>query len=289
MTPRIVFQAFLLSLAALTTTGSAQTRAATSVSVIPESSELFPADHTSTAAPAASDWSPTRVESRPLAQVAGQAAAQDANSKLPPPPVGENTVPTPAVPYDRAPASGGNSGPMGSSTMMGGDCVGSPQMTPVDQVFVDGDPGCGSCGPTECCSDWCKKCWWFGKHSTCDMPQHFPYPPEFHGYYYFLPYNYVHVLQHQQIAPMLGSVPFAPYETDLQKVYVDAVGEKEATRPAGDGVLKPLNPDTGKLPDLEELLGGKHDLDMPRGPSKKTVPPKPGLQPKGKGGGDFDE
>jgi|GEM_PF-1397421 len=283
MAPRIVFQAFLLSLAALTATGSAQTR---DVPVIPEASELFPADRA--AAPVSSGWSRTRPQTRPAAQVA-QAGGQDSKSALPPAPAGENGVPKPVVPYERVPAAGGGSDPMGvpmGAPMANGDCVG-PQMTPVDDVFVEGAAGCGSCCGDECCDDWCKKCWWFGKRSTCDMPQHFPYPPEFHGYYYFAPYNYVHVLQHQQIAPMLGSVPFAPYETNLHKVYVDAVGEREATRPASDGVLRPLEPDSGKLPNLEELLGGKHDLDDPRGPSKKFVPPKPGIDPKG--GGGFDE
>jgi hypothetical protein len=154
-------------------------------------------------------------------------------------------------------------------------------MTPVEEVFTpDGTFG-GEVCPTECCSDWCKRCWWFGLRSTCDMPSHFPYPPAFHGYYYFQPYNYTHVLQHQQMAPLLGAEPFAPYEaTNLQKIYVDVLGEEEAARPAGDGRLKSLTPDAGKLPLLEELLEGRHDLDSPRGRPGKVAPPKPGVEGK---------
>jgi hypothetical protein len=309
MTPRLVFQAFLLSFAAMTTVASSQNRSETvgggDASVVPssalfpadgrasraetpESTELFPADRGSSA----KQWKPTQTEnwiavplpSGPggsVLQVSGQPAAPgvpEENSKVPPAPAANNSDPmSPMTPMGGLHGPSGYSAPM-PVPMYGGPVAGGMPMTPVDQVFGQDAPTCGGCCASECCSDWCKRCWWFGTHSTCDMPQHFPYPPAFHGYYYFRAYNYSQIFQHRLIAPLLGAEPFAPYETtNFQKIYVDALGEEEANRQAGDGVLKPLMPDSGKLPNLEELLAGKHDLDSPRGRPGKVEPPKPGI------------
>lgn len=304
MTTRNLFNAFFVSLAALSTAVSAQSREAAaggrdskvvpasaifpadarkSAAATPESPVLFPADAASSTAPATSQWAPTRPATAravplqggaqgALLQVFNQPAAPpvpDEIPKVPPAPAGENPMPMSPM----SPQGGMEGTPMSGATpgMPMGD--GMP-MTPVDEVF----PPAGDCCPTECCSDWCKKCWWFGCHSTCDMPHHFPYFPPFHGYYYFIPYNYVHVFQQKQIAPLLGATPSAPYETtNFHQIYVDAVGEIEANRPSGDGRLKPLEPEGGKLPVLEELLSGKHDLDKPRGRKGKVKPPMPGI------------
>lgn len=44
------------------------------------------------------------------------------------------------------------------------------------------------------------------KDSTCNMYQHYPYQPDNHGYYYFHPYNYTAVWQHQQWITTIGGI-----------------------------------------------------------------------------------
>jgi hypothetical protein len=54
--------------------------------------------------------------------------------------------------------------------------------------------------------------------SLGDMPQHYPYFPEMHGYYYFRPYNYVHVPQQQEFVGSYGGDRRDPYSNELFKV-----------------------------------------------------------------------
>jgi hypothetical protein len=54
----------------------------------------------------------------------------------------------------------------------------------------------------------CRSCC---KDSTCDMFQHYPYAPNNHGYYYFAPYNYAMVWQHQKWIISVGGDPRNPY------------------------------------------------------------------------------
>jgi hypothetical protein len=51
-----------------------------------------------------------------------------------------------------------------------------------------------------------------------DMPPHYPYYPEMHGYYYFRPYNYVHVPQQQEFVGSYGGDRRDPYSHELFKV-----------------------------------------------------------------------
>ena len=165
--------------------------------------------------------------------------------------------PPPALPVDgkTPPAPNGKSKKSNANSVPGDDVPyvtspvhESPQLLEVNEVFADEGYACGAGG----CDDWCYRKHWC--RSTCDMPPHYAYPPESHGYYYFRPYNYRHVLFAQQIAPLLGADPIAPYETEMfQKFYADVpdidLGNK------GDDTLKSITPEIEELPNLEDLLG----------------------------------
>lgn len=125
----------------------------------------------------------------------------------------------------------------------------------------------GDCGP---CNDrTCKeeRDYYFSKfhgpcRSTCDMPPHFPYYPEYHGYYYFRPYNWEHVWAHQALAPMLGESPYTPYATTaFQAIYAELPPEE-----LPDRQTLPLTPGLQHgLPSLEFLLQPPPE-DMPELP-----------------------
>lgn len=125
-----------------------------------------------------------------------------------------------------------------------------PPVTP--GVCCDGGAGCGhGCCHDDCCccDDWCRKwCLLHWKRSTGDMPQHFPYRPVNHGYYYFRPYNYSHIHIAKMIAVQHQGEPFAPYETPVfDKVYK----ELKLPEPAPP---KPAPKLSTELPSLEDLL-----------------------------------
>ena len=44
-------------------------------------------------------------------------------------------------------------------------------------------------------------------HSPGDMPQHYPYFPNAHGYYYYRPYNVIHIPQQQEMINRWGLDP----------------------------------------------------------------------------------
>ncbi len=57
-------------------------------------------------------------------------------------------------------------------------------------------------------------------HGDCNMVPHTAYFPELHGYYYFRPYHYSHIRQHQEFVSSFGEDPRAPYaNTIFQQVY----------------------------------------------------------------------
>ncbi len=88
--------------------------------------------------------------------------------------------------------------------------------------------------------------------STCDMYPHVPYFPEYFGYYYFHPYNYRSMLEHQEIVLRWGGDPRNPYSHDLfDKLYADAA--VEAPSPY-DPNWKGRLPRSQKLPNLQRLL-----------------------------------
>lgn len=214
----------------------------------------------------------------PAAQPTGVPAAPGVGEEglpVPPGPAGGASVVTPMVPG--AGAGGVPPTPSGQPMYEGQPMVdpGAPQMVEVGDVFADG-VAMGGCPCQDGVDDWCKRHCWEWCHSTCDMPLHVPYYPKFHGYYYFLPYNYNHVLEHKQIVPMWNMDAFAPYETTgFMKWYEDVLGD-EAHKPATEVTVGPLTPEREKLPDLEELLEGRHDIDIPRGRPELIKPPAPG-------------
>ncbi len=47
------------------------------------------------------------------------------------------------------------------------------------------------------------------------MPQHMAYFPDSHGYYYFKPYNFQHLPQHQQFVASFGGDTRNPYDISI--------------------------------------------------------------------------
>ncbi len=57
---------------------------------------------------------------------------------------------------------------------------------------------------------------------TCTMHPRYPYFPPLHGYYYFRPYHFLHVIEHQFAVDDWGGDPRNPYaNTIFQRVYAE--------------------------------------------------------------------
>lgn len=116
-------------------------------------------------------------------------------------------------------------------------------------------PGCGhghgslchggskrGCG---CCSGWCRA------HTTGDLYPHFPYQPEYGGYYYFRPYNWEMVLEQAPVAAQWGLHTGNPYSVSL----FDAIYEDfEQRYPQGVSIPEPPLRHERPLPNLEDLV-----------------------------------
>ncbi len=140
------------------------------------------------------------------------------------------------------------------------DAVWAQEATP---GMASVDCGCSASGLTgEACSD-CEECQacddckhWCGRHfrrwdSTCNMPQHMPYDPMYHGYFTYRPYNYRHVLQAMQ-DPMIGD-PIAPYFTSMfRDVYLEFKTEFHDDKPMPPKTTLPRT--SNRLPNLQELV-----------------------------------
>ena len=135
-----------------------------------------------------------------------------------------------------------------------------PALEPIPMGHACGAAASCACG----CQSGCRQRKESGRHgcclsrccenSTCDMPPHFPYAPADHGYYYFRPYNYTHVFEHQALISSLGGDPRAPYSTaDFARYY-----EFGPLGPGPGGAfeesLRPLPHLARPLPNLESLL-----------------------------------
>lgn len=123
--------------------------------------------------------------------------------------------------------------------------------------------GGGGGGCQRCCRD-----------STCNMYQHYPYQPVNHGYYYFHPYNYTHVWQHQQWVTTIGGDPRNPYSRAL---FIPIYEQFENTTYEPDhkpsATLSTMPHVSRQLPDLEKLIRGNPDDAPMEGPAPTEAPP----------------
>ena len=117
--------------------------------------------------------------------------------------------------------------------------------------------GCGygqpcQCGEDDgCCRRCLNRCRWSRAHTTGDMYPHFAYYPQDHGYYYFRPYNYIHVFEHRARVMSWGGDPRNPYSLALfDPVYEEFRQNVPALAPL-PGSVQPLG---SHLPNLEDLL-----------------------------------
>ncbi len=122
---------------------------------------------------------------------------------------------------------------------------GAPLAGPVDDGggYAGGGAGCadGGCNLASVPHCWEKRLW--GPHyhwvwnSTGDMPQHMPYFPHSHGYYYFRPYNVVHVLQQQEMATRWAGDARDPYDVRMfEKIYQQHEAEPVDAVPSQDEI-----------------------------------------------------
>lgn len=109
------------------------------------------------------------------------------------------------------------------------------------------------CGCDDGCFDRCRnRCAWSKAHTTGDMYPHFPYYPQDHGYYYFRPYNYMHVHEQAGQAMSMGIDPGNPYSNSIfDSIYE---GYYAQNPPAADPPLGSVEPIGSSLPMLEDLL-----------------------------------
>ncbi len=108
-------------------------------------------------------------------------------------------------------------------------------------------PGCPGC-PVCLEEDDTKVC---KLHTTGDMYPHFAYYPTFHGYYYFRPYSYTAVAEHQRFATCIGLDPRMPYTlSGFDRIYSSFPIQFTPTQ-APTGTALPLG---SGLPELENLL-----------------------------------
>jgi hypothetical protein len=104
-------------------------------------------------------------------------------------------------------------------------------------------------------------------HSTCDLYPHYAYYPKYHGYYYFRPYNYQMIAEHQRFAACIGLDPRMPYSLSVfDRVYANFTEKYTPTH----GPIGTALPQGSGLPLLEDLLA---EGPVPAEPT--PVPPAP--------------
>lgn len=146
---------------------------------------------------------------------------------------------------------------LGASLVTGGgavsdaDCAVPTNCASESAVCVDQSGCCPLFGDALCssCDKSCKPSKAF-KHSTYDMYPHYPYFPESHGYYYYRPYNWMHIEQHRSALPGV----------DMKFPYSNAVFEEIAHRfeqsghRLGEVNSDVIRPRGNQLQDVEEIL-----------------------------------
>jgi hypothetical protein len=84
------------------------------------------------------------------------------------------------------------------------------------------------------------------------MYPHFPYYPQDHGYYYFRPYNYVHVNAHIGQVMAFGGDPQNPYSVSIfDSIYEAYYQQNPRVIEPPIGSVQPIG---SSLPMLEDLL-----------------------------------
>lgn len=258
---------------------------------------------------------PNLDESTSPPSLGGDRPVYPVHTGMPPMVVGPDGQPAPQAPGVAGPVMGGPHEGCGVPMPGCGDCC-----APFDGcVPLTCQPECDSCCESRCplvrllsgcCGGGC--CWhgdcccpkpWYKKwclcewiRSTGDMPQHFPYPPENHGTFYFRPYNYSHIQIARDLVPTHQSDPIAPYETHLvfNRVYKDVI-PLDAPKPT-DYDRPPDVEEEPPLPILEDLLdpeaarkrqekeeaARKARMDAAKAKKNTPMPPLPKLPDMGK-------
>ena len=83
------------------------------------------------------------------------------------------------------------------------------------------------------------------------MYPHFAYFPQDHGYYYFRPYNYTHIYEHQARVVSMGGDPRNPYSVAMFNPIYEEFNQNAQPLPVLPGTVHPLG---SQLPMLEDLL-----------------------------------
>ncbi|WP_166823884.1 hypothetical protein [Thalassoroseus pseudoceratinae] len=99
-----------------------------------------------------------------------------------------------------------------------------------------------------------------------DLYPHYAYYPKFHGYYYFRPYNYIHVERDAALAAAMGGDVRAPYSTEFLKPMFQSFATNSPLPPQDE-----KRPFDAKLPKLEDLVGGQSNK-VPAPPRTETMP-----------------
>ncbi len=129
-----------------------------------------------------------------------------------------------------------------------------------------------------CC--WLDECWNDHLMRNCvgpgDLYPHYAYYPKFHGYYYFRPYNHIHVERDAAIVAAMGGDVRAPYSTEFLKPLFESFSS--TTMIPEQPTKRPFE---AKVPNLEELVRGQSapavsepETEMP--PSYEPPAPAPG-------------
>ncbi|MBI1348143.1 hypothetical protein GC163_17855 [bacterium] len=88
-------------------------------------------------------------------------------------------------------------------------------------------------------------------NSTYDLYPHYAYYPRYHGYYYFRPYNYQTIAEHQQFAACIGLDPRMPYSlSGFDRIYAGFPQKYPRDR----SPLTSTMPTGSGLPQLEDLI-----------------------------------
>ncbi|REJ84930.1 MAG: hypothetical protein DWQ34_05135 [Planctomycetota bacterium] len=110
---------------------------------------------------------------------------------------------------------------------------------------------CRRCEKPSCCERCRNRSAWRSAHTTGDLYPHFPYRPQYGGYYYFRPYNYMNVYTHQSQIVNMGGDPRNPYSVSMFGPIYEEFGATAPLLDVPPGSVRELG---SGLPKLEDLL-----------------------------------